>query len=310
MCSVFAVAGLFLSLGPRDAESFIDELRATRSFSNGGIEYEFEWTGELGAPGVEFGTHRFYGEDEVFTMHGAVIGGDRLPASARPYGRRSRIGAYQVSNSGKALSATVSDNGYDFGDPIWDVRQVGLYPDVSAMEKGDRDYLHGLAGRDAPVELRRESDGALLLTRLGFKDDLELRIWQDPARESQAVRSQLRSDGQVAFEARTQLTRWGDRWFPSEVEYFRATREGLAHVMTARIKRARFDDPAMEPLTLADAGIDWAPTSERSMGPRTGVNQGRCWPGTARLLSTCANCTTGSSRVNCPWDPSSSETSH
>ncbi len=243
---------LLISMAPPDTWTLMEELRATRAYANGRITFEATWT-DLTAPGVQAGSYVFHGDDAICSFYDPADAG-RTVVLPTPAARRARIGPYQVSNAGHALKSAVSTSGYDFDQPIADWRQVGLFPDVTAMETGDHQYLRQFVPVGATPVLSRSGDGDLIRTDLEGPDE-RLVVWQDPARGGHVVRSQRWTGDILEREARVQLQQVGRDWFPRQVEYFRNVNDVLQPDCTVLVQSVVVDDPEADALTLEQAGV-------------------------------------------------------
>ena len=251
---------LVILAGVDDFRSLMDDLRASRQFSNGRVVIEMTWPDGAFSERVDIAEHRFYGDDSINVWRFDVQEPAGQLDRGTPVARRCKIGEYYVRNADSALQSSVGVNGYDLEDPPPDVLQIGCFPVSDAWEGTAAKYWEReVADHESSLDDLRtvtQHDGDLILIRVKFGADDELLIWRDPARDNQVIRSQWRSRGRVTRESVTQLAPHGRTWFPKKVDYFVEQDGGLKRAMVVRVTSATFDDPDMVPLTLADAGID------------------------------------------------------
>lgn len=82
-------------------------------------------------------------------------------------------------------------------------------------------------------------------------------FWIDPKRHYAITRVQTYWSGQLRFEARSRLKRFGDVWFPETVEFYRFDHDNMATpAKVVCVRAAKFNTPDLpDDLSPADIGI-------------------------------------------------------
>jgi hypothetical protein len=224
------------------------------SVANG--EVEFTWSSSRWRETRHY-TSRFTADDQLLIWHGDEEGVLWRDADGRPRTRTvSDVAPYY----------TLAHNGYTWlvndGAPLGDVRRqagaVSGAPDMRSLgftvgvPFWDPDQSLALPGAEYVV-----SEGPDAVRVVAVLGDLRTTWTLDPqSRLPVSIRQERR--GELLREARIQLARTGDRWYPRSVEFFTSDHKGgLEPSETIRVTRARFDAPDLpQQITPADIGID------------------------------------------------------
>ncbi|MGE3180116.1 MAG: hypothetical protein AB7N71_00670 [Phycisphaerae bacterium] len=108
----------------------------------------------------------------------------------------------------------------------------------------------------APIAIEEEQDGDMRKLTLNYPIGSRT-LWLDPARGWCPVRAIAKSkDGEIEYETVSELTKFDDYWFPSEVTTYRGSRQGGDIIETVTVEHAEFNrDTHPLVLTPEDIGI-------------------------------------------------------
>ncbi len=180
--------------------------------------------------------------DEPATMWG--VWGDRASASLLDDGKyywRSWEGLTQAQvHPGTGRAAKL------------DLRMLGT---SSFLPTGSRDVRILFASADQAEFCEQQHSGQRVVRmRQGEAENV---FWIDPKRDYAITRVQRYWSGQLRFEARSRLKRFGDVWFPEVVEFYRFDHDNMATpAKVVRVRAAKFNTPDLpDDLTPADIGI-------------------------------------------------------
>ncbi len=157
-----------------------------------------------------------------------------------------------------------------------DLRLLGA---VSDLPTGSRDVRILFASPEKSVFCEQQQDGQRVVhMRQG---DVENVFWIDPKRDYAITRVQTYWSGELRFEARSRLKRFGDVWFPEVVEFYRFDHDNMATpAKVVRVRAAKFNTPDLpDDLSPADIGI--TPNHAIQVCDRSGREIGTArWTGT------------------------------
>lgn len=130
------------------------------------------------------------------------------------------------------------------------IRRVGSAPTVE-MLRGDHPGIWNLGPPNEPATWSEEARGSEVIVTATYRSGDRIIWWLDADRQNNPVRVVREHKGETAGEARSQLRRYGETWFPAVCEYRSAGRP----YAVVRVSDAQFGD-APRRFTPADIGMD------------------------------------------------------
>jgi hypothetical protein len=237
-----------------DAPALLRRAIAQRTaWSKGAVD--FTWGNPQWGGATRFYTAQFTPLESLAVWHGDAEGVLHRDAAGRPLGSLPFGPLYTLDTDDaqwQVQEGAVQAQMWRRSAPLrsLDIRSLGLTPGVpradpaQAAEGLEKARLRGVVDGLQVVTLER--DGGRLTWRL------------DPQRGGQPLRVTLEHGGRIVAESRVTLERFGDAWFPAQVEYFDGPCEGAkAPREVIRVSEARFDAPDLpDSIHLSDIGVD------------------------------------------------------
>ncbi len=139
------------------------------------------------------------------------------------------------------------------------IRAMGLFPtegEVYAQDvRLETAFLRYPPYNDSDGHYEEHPDGSYIEVTLKLASGDEVHWWIDPQRGHNVVRSELFETGRVSRYSVCELVRFGDVWYPAQVQYFAGNRADP--LKTVGVHSASFNAPDLpERLTLRELEIE------------------------------------------------------
>lgn len=265
-----------------DAPALLRRAIAQRTaWTKGAVE--FTWDNPQWGGATRFYTAQFTPHENLAVWHGDAEGVLYRDAAGRPLGSLPFGPLYTLDTDDaqwQVQDGAINALMWRRSAPLrsLDVRSLGLTPGVPladpAQAAGGLEKARLVGVEDGLQVVTLERDGGRLTWRL------------DPLRGGQPVRVTLEHGGRVVAESRVTLGRYGDAWFPAQVEYFDGPCEGGKPPREViRVSEARFDAPDLpDRIHLSDIGVDTGINVEVRTQGRAELEEACKWDG-QRLIT-------------------------